>query len=66
MRNDPMGRTDDAVDDAVATARNMKDDASNVATNLQAAVDRSVSDQPLTTLALAIVAGFILGAVWKA
>ncbi len=65
MRNDPMGRSD-AVDDAVATARNMKDDASNVADNFQTAVDRSVAEQPLTTLALAIVAGFVLGAIWKA
>ena len=65
MRNDPMGRSD-AIDEAVAAARNMKDDASNVADNFQTAIDRSVAGQPLTTLALAIVAGFVLGAIWKA
>lgn len=65
MRNDPMGRTD-SVDEAVAAARNMKDDAANVADNLMAAIDRSVAEQPLTTLALAIAAGFVLGAIWKA
>lgn len=65
MRNDPMGRSD-AIDEAVATARNMKDDASNVADNFQSAIDRSVAEQPLTTLALAIAVGFVLGAIWKA
>lgn len=65
MRDDPMGRSD-AIDDAVATARNMRDDASDVAGNFQTAIDRSVAEQPLTTLALAIAAGFVLGALWKA
>lgn len=64
MRNDPMGRSD-TIDEAVAAARNLKDDASNVAGNFQTAIDRSVAEQPLTTLALAIAAGFVLGAIWK-
>ena len=33
--------------------------------NLKNAVDRSVKDQPMTTLALAAVVGFVLGALWK-
>jgi ElaB/YqjD/DUF883 family membrane-anchored ribosome-binding protein len=36
-----------------------------VAGNLKGAVDRSVKDQPMATLALAAVAGFVLGALWK-
>ncbi len=66
MRNDPMGRAEDAVDDAVSAARNMKDSASNVGENFQTAVDRSVTDQPFTTLAMAVAMGFVLGAIWKA
>lgn len=36
-----------------------------VAGNLKGAVDKSLKDQPLTTLAMAAVLGFILGALWK-
>jgi ElaB/YqjD/DUF883 family membrane-anchored ribosome-binding protein len=36
-----------------------------VAGNLKGAVDRSVKDQPMATLAMVAVAGFVLGALWK-
>ena len=36
-----------------------------VAGNLKAAVDTSIKDQPLTTLAVVAALGFVLGAVWK-
>jgi ElaB/YqjD/DUF883 family membrane-anchored ribosome-binding protein len=36
-----------------------------VAGNFKGAVDKSVREQPMATLALAAVAGFILGAMWK-
>ncbi|HXF55770.1 MAG TPA: hypothetical protein VNK52_16775 [Hyphomicrobiaceae bacterium] len=36
-----------------------------VAGNLKGAVDRSVKEQPMTTLAIAAVVGFVLGALWK-
>lgn len=36
-----------------------------VAGNLKGAVDRSVKDQPMVTLAVAAVVGFVLGALWK-
>jgi len=36
-----------------------------VAGNLKGAVDRSVKDQPMATLAIAAVIGFVLGALWK-
>lgn len=36
-----------------------------VAGNLQGAVDKSVKEQPMATLALAALAGFVLGALWK-
>ena len=36
-----------------------------VAGNLKSAVDASIKDQPMTTLAVVAVLGFVLGAVWK-
>ena len=40
--------------------------AGEVAGNIKGAVDKSVKDQPMATLALAAVLGFVLGAIWKA
>jgi len=37
-----------------------------VAGNIKGAVDRSVKDQPMATLAMAAAVGFVLGAIWKA
>jgi len=37
-----------------------------VAGNFKGALDRSVHDQPMATLAVAAVIGFVLGAIWKA
>jgi len=36
-----------------------------VAGNFKGAVDRSVKDQPMATLAMAGLVGFVLGALWK-
>ena len=36
-----------------------------VAGNMKGALDRSVKDQPMATLAMAAVVGFVLGALWK-
>jgi ElaB/YqjD/DUF883 family membrane-anchored ribosome-binding protein len=32
---------------------------------MKTALDRSVKDQPMATLAFAAVVGFVLGAIWK-
>jgi ElaB/YqjD/DUF883 family membrane-anchored ribosome-binding protein len=37
----------------------------DVAGNFKGAVDKSVREQPMATLALAAIAGFVLGAMWK-
>ena len=37
-----------------------------VAGNLKTAVDKSVKDQPMATLAMIAIAGLVLGAIWKA
>ena len=36
-----------------------------VAGNMKTAVDKSIKDQPMATLAVAAIAGFVLGAIWK-
>jgi ElaB/YqjD/DUF883 family membrane-anchored ribosome-binding protein len=36
-----------------------------VADNFKSAVDKSVKEQPLTTLAVAAGLGFVIGALWK-
>ena len=36
-----------------------------VAGNIRGAVDKSVKDQPMATLAMAAAVGFVLGALWK-
>jgi ElaB/YqjD/DUF883 family membrane-anchored ribosome-binding protein len=45
--------------------REVGDKVQEVAGNLKGAVDKSVKDQPMATLAMAAVAGFVLGALWK-
>ena len=45
--------------------REVGDRAGEVAGNLNSAVDKSVKDQPMATLAMAAAVGFVLGAIWK-
>jgi ElaB/YqjD/DUF883 family membrane-anchored ribosome-binding protein len=54
------GLTHDAIDQLRQTG------AGEVTGNLKSAVDRSVKDQPMATLAMAAAVGFVLGAIWKA
>ena len=56
--------------EGVATAaldrgRVIGENVQDVASNFKGAVDSSVRNQPLTTLAIAAAMGFLLGAVWK-
>jgi ElaB/YqjD/DUF883 family membrane-anchored ribosome-binding protein len=37
----------------------------DVAGNLKGALDKSIKDQPMATLAVAAMVGFVLGAIWK-
>ncbi len=45
--------------------REVGDRVQEVAGNVKNAVDKSVKDQPMATLAMAAVLGFVLGAIWK-
>ena len=58
------GQVEEYASDAMDKLRDSG--AGEVAGNLKGAVDKSVKDQPMATLALAAVVGFVLGAIWKA
>ena len=58
------GEVEGYASDAMAKLRDTG--AGEVAGNLKGAVDKSVKDQPMATLALAAAVGFVIGAIWKA
>ena len=39
--------------------------ANELAGEAKSAIDKSLSSQPMATLGMAVVAGFVLGALWK-
>jgi ElaB/YqjD/DUF883 family membrane-anchored ribosome-binding protein len=45
--------------------RQATEQVQKVGENLMTAVDKSVKEQPLTTLAVAAGLGFVIGALWK-
>lgn len=60
-------------DERARSGRSVSDQANGATQNVQAvaetfnaAVQKSLKDQPMTTLGFAVVMGFILGALWKA
>lgn len=53
-------------DRLITKSSELSDNVQKVAKNFSTALDKSVADQPLTTLGMAIAAGFVLGAIWKA
>jgi ElaB/YqjD/DUF883 family membrane-anchored ribosome-binding protein len=50
---------------AVARGHEAGERVQEVAGNFKGAVDKSVKEQPMATLAMAAVIGFVLGALWK-
>ena len=77
---DQIGRlADKATDQVRDVAQHVEDFASNaaqqgreaveriqeVAGNVKGAVDKSIKDQPMATLAAAAAVGFVFGALWK-
>ena len=47
------------------TGRDATDRVQEVAGNVKSAVDKSLRDQPMATLAVAAGLGFVIGALWK-
>ncbi len=66
---DQFGRVADKAEDIAHRMTDQGREASErmqeVAGNLKGAVDKSIKDQPMATLATAAVVGFVLGALWK-
>jgi ElaB/YqjD/DUF883 family membrane-anchored ribosome-binding protein len=50
---------------AVRQGREAGERVQEVAGNFKSALDKSIADQPMATLAAAAVVGFLLGALWK-
>jgi len=59
------GNLDEALDGAKDKGREMADAAAEVCDNFAAAIEDSLEQRPYTTLALALAAGFVAGAVWR-
>ena len=57
-----MASISDRVSDVASDAAQQVQD---VAGNVKGAINKSVKDQPLTTLIMAGALGFVLGALWK-
>jgi ElaB/YqjD/DUF883 family membrane-anchored ribosome-binding protein len=58
-------KVEDAASKVAEQGREAGERVQAVAGNIKGAVDKSVKDQPMATLAMAAVLGFVLGALWK-
>lgn len=72
MASKASEKLDSAMHSAEQTARNVAQQGreagermQEVAGNFRTAVDKSVRDQPMATLAVAAALGFVVGALWK-
>jgi ElaB/YqjD/DUF883 family membrane-anchored ribosome-binding protein len=69
MATDQFGKVAERVEHAAHVVAEQAQDAGErvqaVAGHVKSAVDKSVKDQPMATLAMAAVVGFVLGALWK-
>jgi ElaB/YqjD/DUF883 family membrane-anchored ribosome-binding protein len=58
-------RVEDFATIAASQAQEVGGRVQEVAGNVKGAVDKSLKDQPMATLATAAIVGFVLGALWK-
>jgi ElaB/YqjD/DUF883 family membrane-anchored ribosome-binding protein len=67
--SDSIDKMADKVESTVSSmaerGREVSEDVHKVAGNLKSAVDTSLKEQPMATLAVAAAVGFVLGALWK-
>jgi len=67
--NEQLDKMTDRVESAAKTVRDqgreMGEHVQVVADNFASALNKSIKDQPLATLALTAAVGFVLGALWK-
>ena len=62
---DATSTTKQSVDSAAGQLQDVANQVTKVGGNVQKAVDKSLADQPYTTLFLVGALGFVLGALWK-
>ena len=62
---DSKGRARQTIAAASEAAGDAKQQVEEMAGNVKGAIDKSVKDQPLTTLLIAGAVGFVVGALWK-
>ena len=60
------GTAEEVAARVAAQGRDAGQQVQEVAGNIKGAVDKSVKNQPMATLALIGAVGFVLGALWKA
>ena len=53
-------------DELLERGAEVRANVQKVGKNFSKALDKSVAEQPMTTLGLAVAMGFVLGALWKA
>lgn len=58
-------RVEDIATSAADQTQEMGERMQEMAGNVRGAINKSVKEQPMTTLAIAAMAGFVLGALWK-
>ena len=58
-------RAEKVVNKVADQGREVGENFQEVAGNVKGAIDKSVKDQPMATLAFAAAVGFFLGAIWK-
>lgn len=62
---DLAGQAQDVATRVADQGREATEGVQKVAGNIKGAIDKSVSDQPMASLAVAAMVGFVLGAIWK-
>ena len=60
-----LSSVEGAAETVTRSGREMAGNAQAVAGNFRSAVDKSVREQPMTTLLMAAAVGFLIGALWK-
>jgi ElaB/YqjD/DUF883 family membrane-anchored ribosome-binding protein len=67
---DAVGRAaahaEETREELLAQGAELSANVQKVGKNFSRAIDKSIAEQPMTTLGLAVAAGFVLGALWKA
>lgn len=58
-------QVESAAETLTRRGREISDDVQSVTGNITGAIDKSLKEQPYTTLAMAAAMAFVLGAIWK-